>query len=139
MRFPHVLKLERLTCIIVVLTISILTNHVGALVLPEGHALSLSSPNTTMHGLSAGNGPPTCTTKMAWTLAGQGPEQAACADFLNQYQTAIEPFQLKAFEFVDAEARSDAEMYTVQTPRKLTWSKYHEPWMRFLDQCSGCY
>jgi len=121
MSFAHVSKLSNLTCIVVFLAISFLTNQAGALVLPESDALSFSNYNTTMHRLSSGNAIPTCTEQAAWMLDGKGPGQAACADFLNQYKMAIESFRLQASEFVEAAARPNPQMSTVQTPRRWTW------------------
>lgn len=118
----HVSKLpQSLPRIVVFLAISILTNQVGALVLPESHALSFSNPNTTMHRLSSGNALPICTKQAAWTLDGQGPGKAACAEFLNQFEMAIASFRLQAFEFVGAGARANPQMRTIRTPKKWTW------------------
>lgn len=121
----YVSKLSHLTYLVAILAISILTNRTGALVL--SHALSFTNLNATMHRLSLDIALPICTDKTAWTLNGQGPGKAACAESLNMFETAIESFRFQAFEFFEEAARPNPQLRTVRTPRRLTWRERLQP------------
>ena len=96
---------------------------VEAAVLHDRSSISTAASRAGPHRLSLSNIRPICTKQADWMLDGKDLGQVACAELLNQYHTAIEPFRLNAFEFAEVSALPRFGLPIALTPKKWTWGK----------------